>query len=304
MEEVIIIGSGCAGMGAAIYTARAGMSPLVLEGSQPGGLLTTTSDVENFPGFPQAINGFELVWKMREQAEKFGARVENATVERVDFSGEVKKLFCGDGLVFEAKKVIIATGSAPRMTGAKGESEMYGGKGVSACATCDGAFYRNKDVLVIGGGDTAAEEADFLTRFCSSVTLVHRRDQLRASKIMADRVMANPKVKIIWDSVLQEVLPNDSGICRGAILKNVKTGELSEIPCSGVFVAIGHTPNTKAFEGAVEMDAEGYIIPRNGSPVKTSAENVFVAGDCSDKVFRQAITAAAMGCMAGITASA
>ena len=241
---------------------------------------------------------------MREQAEKFGARVENATVERVDFSGEVKKLFCGDGLVFEAKKVIIATGSAPRMTGAKGESEMYGGKGVSACATCDGAFYRNKDVLVIGGGDTAAEEADFLTRFCSSVTLVHRRDQLRASKIMADRVMANPKVKIIWDSVLQEVLPNDSGICRGAILKNVKTGELSEIPCSGVFVAIGHTPNTKAFEGAVEMDAEGYIIPKNGSPVKTSAENVFVAGDCSDKVFRQAITAAAMGCMAGITASA
>jgi len=304
MEEVIIIGSGCAGMGAAIYTARAGMSPLILEGSQPGGLLTTTSDVENFPGFPQAINGFDLVWKMREQAQKFGARIENATVESVDFSGDIKKVFCADNVVFESKKIIIATGSAPRMTGAKGEAELYGGRGVSACATCDGAFYRGKDVVVIGGGDTACEEADFLTRFCSSVTLVHRRDQLRASKIMIDRVKANPKVKIIWDSVLEEVLADSDNMCRGVLLKNVKTSITTEVPCKGVFVAIGHTPNTNAFKGAVNMDDEGFILAGPNSLVTTNIENVYVAGDCSDRVFRQAITATAMGCMAGILASA
>ena len=304
MEEIIIIGSGCAGMGAAIYAARAGMNPLVLEGSQPGGLLTTTSDVENFPGFPEAVNGFELVWKMREQAQKFGTRIENTIIEKVDFSGDVKKLFSTDGKVYEAKKIVIATGSAPKMTGAKGESELYGGRGVSACATCDGAFYRDKDVVVIGGGDTACEEAVFLTRFCSSVKIIHRRNEFRASKIMGERVLENKKITPVWDSVVEEVLSDDKGMCRGVVVKNVKTGEVSVIPCKGVFVAIGHKPNTSAFKGAVDMDDEGYIIPRGGSIVKTNVENVYAAGDCSDKVFRQAITATSMGCMAAILASA
>lgn len=301
MEELIIIGSGCAGMGAAIYAARAGMSPLVLEGGQPGGLLTTTSDVENFPGFPEAVNGFELVWKMRQQAEKFGARIQSATVESVDFSGAAKKLKLAGGEVLEAKKIIIATGSSPRMTGAKGEAELYGGRGVSACATCDGAFYRGKDVLVIGGGDTACEEAVFLTRFCSSVKLVHRRGELRASKVMAQRLLSNEKITPVWDSVLQEVVADETGMCAAAVLKNVKTGELSTVPCKGVFVAIGHVPNTAVFRGAVDMDADGYIMVRDS--VKTSAENVYAAGDCADRDFRQAITAAASGCKAAIKAS-
>ena len=303
MEEVIIIGSGCAGMGAAIYTARAGMSPLVIEGSQPGGLLTTTSDVENFPGFPEGVNGFDLLWKMREQAQKFGAKIENAVVEKVDFGSETKKVCCEGGKSFEAKKIIVATGSSPRMTGAKGEAEMYGGKGVSACATCDGAFYRGKDVVVVGGGDSACEEAVFLTRFCSSVKIIHRRNEFRASKIMADRALANPKIEPVWDSVVEEVIPGENGICRGVLVRNVKTGAKTEIPCKGVFVAIGHTPNTGIFKGILDMDADGYITPMPGTQVKTNIENVFVAGDCSDRTFRQAITASAMGCMAAILAT-
>lgn len=303
MEEIIIIGSGCAGMGAAIYAARAGMSPLVIEGAQPGGLLTTTSDVENFPGFPEGVNGFDLLWKMREQAQKFGARIENAVVEKVDFSGEAKKVFCSGEKVFEAKKIVVATGSSPRMTGAKGEAEMYGGKGVSACATCDGAFYRGKDVAVVGGGDSACEEAVFLTRFCSSVKIIHRRGEFRASKIMADRALSNPKIEPVWDSVVDEILPDENGLCRGVVVRNAKTGEKSEIACKAVFVAIGHKPNTDIFKGILEMDDEGYIVPLSGTQVKTNVENVFVAGDCVDKTFRQAITASAMGCMAAILAS-
>ncbi len=303
MEEIIIIGSGCAGMGAAIYAARAGMSPLVIEGAQPGGLLTTTSDVENFPGFPEGVNGFDLLWKMREQAQKFGARIENAVVEKVDFSGEAKKVFCSGEKVFEAKKIVVATGSSPRMTGAKGEAEMYGGKGVSACATCDGAFYRGKDVAVVGGGDSACEEAVFLTRFCSSVKIIHRRGEFRASKIMADRALSNPKIEPVWDSVVDEILPDENGLCRGVVVRNAKTGEKSEIACKAVFVAIGHKPNTDIFKGILEMDDEGYIVPFSGTQVKTNVENVFVAGDCADKTFRQAITASAMGCMAAILAS-
>lgn len=303
MEEIIIIGSGCAGMGAAIYAARAGMSPLVIEGAQPGGLLTTTSDVENFPGFPEGVNGFDLLWKMREQAQKFGARIENAVVEKVDFSGEAKKVFCSGEKVFEAKKIVVATGSSPRMTGAKGEAEMYGGKGVSACATCDGAFYRGKDVAVVGGGDSACEEAVFLTRFCSSVKIIHRRGEFRASKIMADRALSNPKIEPVWDSVVDEILPDENGLCRGVVVRSAKTGEKSEIACKAVFVAIGHKPNTDIFKGILEMDDEGYIVPLSGTQVKTNVENVFVAGDCADKTFRQAITASAMGCMAAILAS-
>lgn len=290
-------------MGAAIYAARAGMSPLIIEGAQPGGLLTTTSDVENFPGFPEGVNGFDLLWKMREQAQKFGARIENAVVEKVDFSGETKKVFCSGEKVFEAKKIVVATGSSPRMTGAKGEAEMYGGKGVSACATCDGAFYRGKDVAVVGGGDSACEEAVFLTRFCSSVKIIHRRGEFRASKIMADRALSNPKIEPVWDSVVDEILPDENGLCRGVAVRNAKTGEKSEIACKAVFVAIGHKPNTDIFKGILEMDDEGYIVPLSGTQVKTNVENVFVAGDCADKTFRQAITASAMGCMAAILAS-
>ena len=301
MEDVAIIGSGCAGMGAAIYAARAGMSPLVIEGAQAGGLLTTTSDVENFPGFPEAVNGFDLVWKMRQQALKFGAHIESAVVESVDFSSDPKILRLESGGKIEAKKVIIATGSSPRMTGAKGEKELYGGRGVSACATCDGAFYRGEDVAVIGGGDSACEEALFLTRFCSGVKLVHRRDQLRATQIMQQRVLTNEKIQPVWDSVLEEVLADESGRCRAILVKNLKTGGVAEIPCKCVFVAIGHTPNTKAFAGAVELDSEGYIKVLD--EIKTSVEGVYAAGDCADKKYRQAITAAASGCKAAIAAA-
>lgn len=300
MENLIIIGSGCAGMTAAIYTARGGLSPLVIEGSQPGGQIVTTSEVENFPGFPQGIDGFSLLWNMRTQAEKFSARIISTTVERVDFSGEVKKVFCSDGNTYEASKIIIATGATPRMTGAKNETALYGGKGVSTCATCDGAFYRDKDVVVIGGGDSACEEAVFLTRFCKSVTLVHRRDTLRASKIMADRVLQNPKIKTVWNSVATEILVGEDGKCAGVLLENKLTKETQKIECSGVFVAIGHSPNTAVFKGQVDMDQEGYIVPHGETLVRTNVAGVFVAGDCSDKTFRQAITASAMGAMAGI----
>lgn len=303
MENVIIIGSGCAGMSAAIYTARGGLSPLVIEGLQPGGQITTTSEVENFPGFPDGIDGFGLVWNMRTQAEKFGAKILNAVVESVDFSSETKKIFCSGNQVFEAKKIIIATGASARLTGAKNEKELFGGKGVSTCATCDGAFYRGKDVVVVGGGDSACEEAIFLTRFANSVKLIHRRGELRASKIMADRLLKNEKIAPVWDSVVKEVLVGDDGKCAGILVENVKDNSVSKIDCQGVFVAIGHKPNTDVFKGKIDMDEEGYIIPAQNSLVRTNVENVFVAGDCSDKHFRQAITASAMGAMAGIEVS-
>jgi len=300
MEEIAIIGSGCAGLGAAIYAARAGMSPLVLEGAQPGGLLTTTSEVENFPGFPDGINGFDLVWKMREQALKFGAHIESAAVESADFSSKIKILNLVGGGKIEAKKVIIATGSSPRLTGAKGERELYGGGGVSVCATCDGAFYKGKDVLVVGGGDTACEEAVFLTRFCNSVRIVHRRDSLRASEVMQRRALANPKISPVWNSVIEEILADENGFCRAAVLKDTRTGALSQVQCGGIFVAIGHVPNTAAFRGAVETDEAGYI--KVFDDVKTSADGVFAAGDCADPKYRQAITAAASGCKAALAA--
>lgn len=300
MENVIIIGTGCAGLTSAIYAARAELKPLVLAGHQPGGQLTTTSEVENFPGFPEGVQGFDLTTNMRTQAEKFGARIVYDTVERVDFSGPVKKLWGSAGTTYEAKAVIIATGAMPRMLGIPGEKELYGGKGVTTCATCDGAFYRDLPVAVLGGGDSAAEEALFLTRFASHVTLVHRRDELRASKIMADRVKAHPKITVLWDTVVDAVNGVEQGEVTGLSVHNVKTGAKSVVPVKGVFYAIGHAPNTAAFVGAVERDAEGYVKPQGGSLVRTSVPGVYVAGDCSDHAYRQAITAAGMGCMAAI----
>ena len=301
MEDIIILGTGCAGLTAAIYTGRAQLNPLVLEGSQPGGQLTTTSEVENFPGFPEGIDGFTMMDNLRKQAGRFGARYEHAKVDRIELNGSTKKLYAGDK-VYEAKSVIVATGARPRLTGVPGEQEMYGGKGVTTCATCDGAFYRDMDVVVIGGGDSAAEEALFLTRFCSKVTLIHRRDQLRASQIMADRVLKHDKIEMAWNSVTEEILADEDGKARAIRVKDTNTGETREIPCKGVFIAIGHIPNTDFVEGILERDENGYIIPASESQVKTKEKGLFAAGDCVDHVYRQAITAAGMGCQAAIEA--
>jgi len=299
MENIIILGTGCAGFTAGIYTARANLNPLILEGRQPGGQLTTTSEVENFPGFPEGVDGYSLMDQLRKQATRFGARVENAFIDKVDFSGDIKILFSGNKK-FESKAVIIATGAAPRLLGIPGEKEMYGGKGVTTCATCDGAFYRNMDVIVVGGGDSACEEALFLTRFCSKVTLVHRRDELRASQIMAERTLAHEKIEVVWDSGIQEILPDEAGKTRAITVENLKTNELSEISCKGVFIAIGHVPNTQPFKDILPLDSNGYLIPDQGSQVQTQIPGVYVAGDCADHVYRQAITAAGMGCQAAI----
>ncbi|MFT3867891.1 MAG: thioredoxin-disulfide reductase [Nibricoccus sp.] len=284
---------------AAVYTGRANLSPLVIEGNLPGGQLTTTSEVENFPGFPEGVDGFQLMDNLRKQATKFGTRFQQAMVKSVDFSKQPLKLVTSEGEIL-TKAVIIATGASPRMTGMPGEKELYGGKGVTTCATCDGAFYRKMDVAVIGGGDSAAEEALFLTRFASKVYLVHRRDTLRASKIMADRATTHPKIQMVWDSAPTEVLGVQEGGVTGLKIKNVKTGAESVLPVKGIFVAIGHQPNTGAFASAVEVDAEGYFKPVNGSQVRTKTPGVYVAGDCADHVYRQAITAAGMGCQAAI----
>jgi thioredoxin reductase (NADPH) len=299
VENVVIVGTGCAGLTAAIYTARANLAPLVIEGSLPGGQLTTTSEVENFPGFPEGVDGFHLMDSLRKQAAKFGARFEQAHVESVDFSSTPRKLIC-NGRTILAKSVIVATGASPRLTGMPGEKELYGGKGVTTCATCDGAFYRNHDVAVIGGGDSAAEEALFLTRFASKVYLVHRRDSLRASKIMADRATSHPKIQPVWDSVPVSVEGVAQGAVSGLKIKNLKTGADSVLPVKGVFVAIGHVPNTTPFAAALDVDENGYFLPVNGSQIRTRVPGVYVAGDCADHVYRQAVTAAGMGCQAAI----
>ena len=299
VENVVIVSTGCAGLTAAVYTGRANLSPLVIEGNLPGGQLTTTSEVENFPGFPEGVDGFLLTDNIRKQATKFSARFQQAMIKSVDFSSQPLKLFTSEGEIL-TKAVIIATGASPRMTGVPGEKELYGGKGVTTCATCDGAFYRKMEVAVIGGGDSAAEEALFLTRFASKVYFVHRRDSLRASKIMSDRATSHPKIQMVWDSAPIEILGVKEGAVSGLKIKNVKTGAESVLDVKGIFVAIGHQPNTGAFASALDIDEGGYFKPINGSQVRTKIPGVYVAGDCSDHVYRQAITAAGMGCQAAI----
>lgn len=301
MENIIIIGTGCAGFTAGIYAARANLNPLILEGKQPGGQLTTTSEVENFPGFPEGVDGFMLMDNLRKQALKFGARIQNTYVDSVRLD-DSKKLLNAGGKTIEAKAVIIATGAAPRLLGIPGEKEMYGGMGVTTCATCDGAFYRDMDVVVVGGGDSACEEALFLTRFCSSVTILHRRDKFRASQIMAQRVVDHPKINVQWNTKPEKINPGEDGKVKSISILNLENEERSEIECKGVFIAIGHVPNTEFLNDALPRDENGYLIPKTNSSVLTSIPGVYVAGDCADHVYRQAITAAGMGCQAAIEA--
>lgn len=300
MEKVVVIGTGCAGLTAALYTARANLKPLVLTGRQPGGLLTTTSTVENFPGFPEGIDGYELMTRMQKQAERFGARVQFGTLEGVDLT-QKPFLLTIDGETVQTQTLIIATGAGHRHLGLESEHKLEN-KGVTYCATCDGALpmFRNQPLVVVGGGDSACEEALYLTRFGSIVYLIHRRDALRASKIMSERVLANPKIKPVWDSVVTEVLDVKQDKVTGVRVKNLKTEAETVIDCAGVFVAIGHIPNTQVFKGVINMDDAGYIVPAKGAA--TNVPGVFVAGDCADRVYRQAITAAGMGCAAAIEA--
>lgn len=300
MENVVIIGTGCAGLTAAIYTARANLRPLVLTGVMPGGLLTTTSLVENYPGFPEGVDGLELMQRMQQQAEKFGARVQFGVVESAALQPAPIRLVV-DGDPVETKTLIIASGASHKHLDIPGEHELEK-KGVTYCATCDGALpvFRNQPLVVVGGGDSACEEATYLTRFASKVYLVHRRDTLRASRIMAERTLANPKIQPIWDTVVTEVEDVSAGKVTGVKLRNLKTDAISVLPCAGLFVAIGHVPNTQLFQGQLNLDPGGYVIPVKG--MATGVPGVFVAGDCSDSVYRQAITAAGMGCAAAIEA--
>lgn len=298
MEKVVIIGSGCAGWTAALYTARAQLKPLLITGKQPGGLLTTTTIVENYPGFPNGVQGFELMQAMQQQAERFGARVQFGAVESADLCKE-PFLLTVDGETIQTETIIVASGAGHRHLGLESEHKLEN-KGVTYCATCDGALpiFRNQPLVVVGGGDSACEEAMFLSRFGSVVYLVHRRDALRASKIMAERALGHEKIKPVWDSVISEVLDVAKDKVTGVRLKNLKTEKESVLECAGVFVAIGHTPNTQIFRGVIDMDDAGYIIPKRGTA--TNIPGVFVAGDCADRVYRQAITAAGMGCAAAI----
>ena len=301
IEKVVIIGSGCAGLTAALYTARAQLKPVVLTGAMPGGLLTTTSIVENFPGWPEGIDGTDLMINLQQQAERFGAEVRfGSTVDSVDLSERPFKLTV-DGEPMLAQTLIVASGAGHRHLGLGSEKKLDK-KGVTYCATCDGALpmFRDQPLVVVGGGDSACEEATYLTRFASKVYLIHRRDELRASKVMAERALANDKIEPVWDSEVAEILGEAEDKVTGVRLKNNKTGEESTLECAGVFIAIGHVPNTQIFEGQLDRDDAGYILRQEGS--RTNVEGVFVAGDCSDKVYRQAITAAGMGCAAAIDA--
>ncbi len=297
-ETVIIIGSGPAGLTAAVYTARANLSPVCFAGLNPGGQLTTTTEVENYPGFPQGIMGPELMENFRKQAERFGARIQDVSVERVDFSQKPFKVWIeGEQSPREASAVIVSTGANARPLGLPNERALTG-RGLSTCATCDGFFFRGKEIAVVGGGDSAMEESNFLTKFATKVTVIHRREELRASKIMQKRAMDNPRIAWKWNSVVAE-LQESEGKLAGAKLKNVKTGEEEVLPLAGIFIAIGHVPNTQLFQGQLSLDENGYIKVEEGS-TKTSVEGVFACGDCVDHVYRQAITAAGTGCMAAI----
>ena len=295
MRHVVIIGSGPAGLTAAIYTARANLSPLLIEGWQSGGQLTTTTEVENYPGFAKGIMGPELMKETRTQAERFGTEFLTGDVTAVDLAQRPFTLTIDGERTIQAQTVIIATGASAIPIGIKNESRLTG-HGVSTCATCDGFFFKGKELIVVGGGDSALEEASFLTKFATKVSIVHRRDKLRASKIMQDRALHNEKISFIWNTVVEDILGSE--VVTGARLKNVVTGKIADVPCAGVFVAIGHRPNTALFAGQIDMDEKGYIRTQRGTA--TNVPGVFAAGDVQDSTYRQAVTAAGSGCMAAI----
>ena len=295
--RVAIIGSGPAGLTAAVYAARANLEPVVIEGLQAGGQLTTTTDVENFPGFPDGIMGPELMQRFRAQAERFGAKFFRGDVTELDLSSRPFAIHHEDGTI-RADALILSTGATPRMLGLPNERKLVG-HGVSTCATCDGFFYRGAEIAVVGGGDSAVEEATFLTKFATKVHLIHRREELRASKIMQDRAAANPKIELHWNTVAVDILADDAGLVRGVVLEDVRTSKRTELPIKGLFIAIGHIPNTKLVEGKIDLDENGYVLLRDRG-TRTSVEGVFACGDVADHVYRQAITAAGTGCQAAI----
>ena len=300
MEKVVIIGSGAAGLTAAIYAARANLKPLVIEGIQPGGQLTITTDVENYPGYADVVQGPWMMEQMRSQALNVGARIINDVVVKVDFKKDSKTISLDSKSMLSANTVIIATGAQAKWLGLESENK-FNGKGVSACATCDGFFYRNKEVAVIGGGNTAVEEALYLSNICSKVTLIHRRDELRAEKILQERLFAKENINVIWNNIVSEILGDEKGV-NALKIKDKNSDKTEIIKVEGVFIAIGHSPSTEPFKGVLEMDKEGYIVAQKPGTSITNIEGVFAAGDCVDKIYRQAVTAAGMGCMAALDA--